>query len=117
MYKRFFSVLLRSDFIFNLSSEGKRHNELVKYVHDFAMQIIEDRRQELVKRKTDGLEDEPELNEFGVKKRKALLDLLLATTVEGKPLTNDDIREEVDNFMFAVSRLRGGGEGGKGEEP
>ena len=36
----------------------------------------------------------------GVKKKMALLDVLLKSTVNGQPLSNEDIREEVDTFMF-----------------
>lgn len=31
------------------------------------------------------------------------MDVLLKSTIDGKPLTNSDIREEVDTFMFEVS--------------
>nr|WCB70622.1 cytochrome P450 4d46 [Phortica okadai] len=37
---------------------------------------------------------------LGEKKRQALLDVLLQSNIDGKPLSNEDIREEVETFMF-----------------
>ena len=37
---------------------------------------------------------------FGIRKKDALLDVLLKSTVNGVPLTDAEIREEVDTFMF-----------------
>jgi cytochrome P450 family 4 len=39
-------------------------------------------------------------DDIGIKKKLALLDVLLKATIDGKPLTNAEIAEEVDTFMF-----------------
>lgn len=68
----------------------------LKVLHGFTDGVIQGRRNELLNQeKTESLTESS-----GIKRKMALLDLLLQATIDGKPLTNSDIREEVDTFMF-----------------
>ncbi|XP_073838101.1 cytochrome P450 4d8-like [Musca autumnalis] len=79
-----------------------RHDKLVGTMHKFTRNVIEERRKELEKQlKSNANNENHDPHDIGIRKHMALMDVLLqATTVDGKPLSNEDIREEVDTFMF-----------------
>lgn len=89
-----------SDTVYNLLSEGKSMKKCLKVLHSFTAEVIEQRRQvRAASEPTKKLSAEDEL--LGKKNRLAFLDLLLDTSENGsQTLSNDDIREEVDTFMF-----------------
>lgn len=92
IHRRSYDFMSRYDFLFKFTKTYKRQQELIQALHYFTDSVIKARRNELL---TNGeVTDE--------KKKKALLDLLLTTTIDGKALTNTDIREEIDTFMFEV---------------
>ncbi|KAH8256214.1 hypothetical protein KR026_010914, partial [Drosophila bipectinata] len=98
---RFMSVYLQSEILFTLTHPHLkwRQMKLIRTMHDFTIKVIEQRRQTLEEQQKSSSSDESS-NDVGSKQRMALLDVLLMATVDGKPLTNDEIREEVDTFMF-----------------
>uniref|UniRef100_A0A8W7P1J3 Cytochrome P450 n=1 Tax=Anopheles coluzzii TaxID=1518534 RepID=A0A8W7P1J3_ANOCL len=100
--KRLFSFLREYKWAFQFTKAHRRQEELVKIIHSFAYQVISERKKQLEdererKRTQEKLEEE---DVYG-KRRMTLLDLLLNVTIDGKPLSDSDIREEVDTFMFA----------------
>lgn len=97
--KRMINFWRRSDFLFNLTEDKIRYDKLLKIVHGFTRDIIDKRRQAKTNDEGDisKLDDD---DDVGMKKRKALLDVLLESNVDGRPLTNAEIAEEVDTFMF-----------------
>ena len=65
-------------------------------LHQFSNDVIKQRYLQRQQTKATVQRDD-----FGLKKRQALLDVLLDTVdVNGRPLSPHDIREEVDTFIF-----------------
>ncbi|XP_025262470.1 cytochrome P450 4C1-like isoform X2 [Camponotus floridanus] len=108
-FYRAFRPWFRNNMIFSLSSQGRKQKKILKILHGFTEKIIAERK--LYHERTNGqylknLESDKEattndVEAFGIKKKRlAMLDLLLAASQEYS-LTDLDIREEVDSFMFA----------------
>lgn len=96
IYERFYNPLSRFDFIYRRTEMFKREKKALKILHGFTDKVIKQRRDEIVNSAQTGSEED----NVGLKTKKALLDVLLQATIDGQPLTNMDIREEVDTFMF-----------------
>ncbi|KAM4707689.1 cytochrome P450 4V2-like [Discoglossus pictus] len=89
------------DFIFRCFKIGKQHDRDLKILHSFTNKVILERAQEMkaadAKKGQDGSDSESNKP----KKRSAFLDMLLkATDDAGNKLSYQDVREEVDTFMF-----------------
>ncbi|CAO1368310.1 unnamed protein product [Diamesa serratosioi] len=102
IHKRSYDFILRYDIFFKFTPTYQRQKKLLKSLHDYTDKVIMDRREMLmIESKKEINLMEPQRDEvFGAKRKIALLDLLLQSSVDGVPLTNNDIREEIDTFMF-----------------
>ncbi|GLG96599.1 Cytochrome P450 4C1, partial [Gryllus bimaculatus] len=105
---------LHPEFIYFKTKNGRRYQECLDILHSFTKRVIRERKEymkenpsilqesddlvlslrycELVKKK--------EMTVVGRKRRVAFLDLLLEASKGGTVLNDEDIREEVDTFMF-----------------
>lgn len=101
--KRIFRPWLHPDIIYKYTEPGKRNAQILDILHRFTSNVIEERkrsRQSRSNTNTDGnVQNE---DDIGKKQRLAFLDLLLDAIEGGQKLTMDDLRQEVDTFMFEV---------------
>lgn len=88
--------LARDNWYWKITTQKRRFDKLVQKIHNFTISVIENRIEE--RKKLDPINED---DEYGIRKKLALLDILLDSKVDGVPLTITDIQEEVDNFMFA----------------
>lgn len=103
--KRYVTIAYRPKWLFQLLAPrlAKQHFAVTAALHRFTERIIKARRKEILKHQTEICEQrnqQAQNGDIGIKRRQALLDVLLSATIAGQPLSDNDIREEVDTFMF-----------------
>lgn len=102
IHYRMLKFYYREEFIFQFSSLYKEQKNALKLLHGFTDRVIKERRRKnLTEAKGNSNKDNFD-ESFGQKRKMNLLDILLQSTINGEQLTDLDIREEVDTFMFEV---------------
>ncbi|KAH8285290.1 hypothetical protein KR054_007376 [Drosophila jambulina] len=92
---RAFSPWKRNDLLYRMASEYPKYCKTLKTLQDFTNDIIEKR----IEARNSGVEPSSQGDEFS-RKKMAFLDTLLSSTVDGRPLTSQELYEEVSTFMF-----------------
>ncbi|XP_011879950.1 PREDICTED: cytochrome P450 4C1-like, partial [Vollenhovia emeryi] len=108
MYYRVLRQWLHNEWLFLLTSKGREQKKILKILHGFTERIIAERKlyhdrtngRYLQSSGNDTTEEGSDTESIGIRrKRLAMLDLLIAASRNGL-MTDADIREEVDTFMF-----------------
>nr|CAX94851.1 CYP4L18 protein [Cnaphalocrocis medinalis] len=85
------------DAVFNLLPYKTAQDKALKVLHGQTMKVISSRKEELRK---SNITDLGPNADTGIKNKHAFLDLLLLAEVDGRKISDENIREEVDTFMF-----------------
>lgn len=98
---KFFSILKRFRFYYLLTADYKKEQKCLKVLKNMTRIVVENKRKEREGKQKDDITDE---NEFGIKKKVAFLDVLM-NLEDGDVLTNEEINDEVNTFLFGVCLL------------
>ncbi|KRT83475.1 cytochrome P450, partial [Oryctes borbonicus] len=93
---RMFHPFLSNKLLFRFTETYRKERRALKVVHNYTRSIIK-RRKEFLKNVE---RNENAVDSLGEKKRRAFLDVLLEYSAHDPSFTEEDIREEVDTFLF-----------------
>jgi len=97
MIKRIFKFWLWNKYIFNISQNGRNFNKSLKILHTFTENVIKEKR---TKHENHNSLTAEEIS-LGKKRVESFLDLLIGISNKTpEEMTDSDIREEVDTFLF-----------------
>nr|CAD7204114.1 unnamed protein product [Timema douglasi] len=91
---RSFKPWLQPEIVFRMSPTGRGHAKALEVLHGLTEKNNQGTSREL--------NLEPLGSNPGAKKRRAFLDMLLESVQDGNMMSDADLREEVDTFMFEV---------------
>ncbi|XP_055540137.1 cytochrome P450 4d1-like [Wyeomyia smithii] len=99
--RRVFSFLRSFPRLFFFYPYAGEQKKVIKKLHSFTNAVIDSRRKILEQGNTQSkIAFDLHEKDLYSKRKLTFLDLLLSVTVDDKPLSREDIREEVDTFMF-----------------
>lgn len=89
--RRLFSPLKRNDLTFRFTEDYQIEAEAVRRIRNFTQQVIDERR---LNKESDSKS-----------KKSSLLDILLQAKIDDKPMTDEELIDEVQSFLFAVKQF------------
>jgi cytochrome P450 len=95
--ERIVSPVQTHDFLYPFTRNYRIQKRALEHLHRQSSEVIKTRVKELEDVKNQGSTSK------ATKSKKAFLDLLLEARIDGRKLTQEEIRDEVDTFLFAVN--------------
>lgn len=106
VYQRIFSWWKRFDWLWPLSKDYQTNRKAVNILRAFNETVISQRKKQLIAQQQGNNNDSDKTgDEVTPKRRPVFLDMMLSATVDGVPLTDQEIGDEVSTFVFAVRRI------------
>lgn len=99
LMERFMKPWLYNDFTFYKTSDGRKLKKTLTILHGLTSKILKQRKEEL-KMEKESTKDIADVLDYEGKKKEPLLDKLIKYQFQNNFLTDKDICEEVDTFMF-----------------